>query len=477
MNTLLLAIGAVAAVAILVYVFYRWERAGREHWVVFLLLGTLVLESTLYQNESLVPRGLFHPGSGSVQFRLPEVVITLALVARLIVQGRPTRIGAPALAWTAVAAWLTVEIVEGLIRHNDTVKLPYEAKAVIYVIGGYALAAGVPVRRFLDGPGFRRLVRWSAVAATALIFLTLAKKTYAVHFPLARLTTFGELGTDAATLFVAIGIVGLVLELAKERRSGATLLCVVPLLSSAFFAHQRAVLLMLGAVAVVVVAAAFGPTARKRLRVGAGEVVVAALAVAGVVLGFAVVPAVTSSRPVTQSPVIATLTKNLDLTLNSQAKAESAQSRINKWGVAYDLAKQEVILGHGLGETYSYFFPGPNQYVVTDLTENIGLDLWLRTGLIGVVLFLVALLVSLANGLTVWRAHPDTAVAVLALGLVAVVVGLVAKGQVESIFENYRVATLLGLTLGMLRSAVTSGGGNLMTVRAYSRADRALEVE
>jgi hypothetical protein len=67
-------------------------------------------------------------------------------------------------------------------------------------------------------------------------------------------------------------------------------------------------------------------------------------------------------------------------------------------------------------------------------------------------------------------------VAVLALGLVAAVVGLIAKGQVESIFENYRLATVLGLTLGMLRSAVTSGGGNLMTMRTYYRADRDLEV-
>jgi cation transporter-like permease len=50
-------------------------------------------------------------------------------------------------------------------------------------------------------------------------------------------------------------------------------------------------------------------------------------------------------------------------------------------------------------------------------------------------------------------------VAVLALALVAVVVGFVAKGMVESIFEKYRLATMLGLSLGMLRGAVTSAGG------------------
>jgi hypothetical protein len=106
--------------------------------------------------------------------------------------------------------------------------------------------------------------------------------------------------------------------------------------------------------------------------------------------------------------------------------------------------------------------------VTTDLTENIGLDLFLRTGGIGLTLFLVALVMSLANGFAAWRLHPDRMVAVLALALVAVVIGMVAQGQVESIFENYRIATLLGLSLGLLRSAVTSGGGTMMAMRTYN---------
>jgi hypothetical protein len=69
------------------------------------------------------------------------------------------------------------------------------------------------------------------------------------------------------------------------------------------------------------------------------------------------------------------------------------------------------------------------------------------------------------NGFSAWRLHPDRIVAVLALALVAVVVGFIAKGQVESIFDNYRLATVLGLSLGMLRSAVTSGGGGLRAMR------------
>ena len=66
---LLLAGGAVASGA-LVYLFMRWERAGREHWVVYLLLAVIVIDSALYANETNEPRGLFHPGSGSLEFRL-----------------------------------------------------------------------------------------------------------------------------------------------------------------------------------------------------------------------------------------------------------------------------------------------------------------------------------------------------------------------------------------------------------------------
>ena len=471
---MLLLVGGAAVSGMLLYVFLRWERSAREHWVVFLILGMLVVESSLWDNQTTIPRSIFHPGTGSLQFRLPEVVITVALVARLMIRGKPQRVGAPALLWLAVAAWWTVEAVEGILRHTSTVKLPYEAKAIIYVMGAYALASGVPIRRYLEGRGFELLLRWSALASVVLLLLTLGHKKFAVHVPLLPLTNFGSMGTDAATIFVSVGVVGFMLELSKERRSRLNLLCAVPLALSAFFANQRAVLITLGAVVTVVVIVAFGKTARQRLRVRSGEVIVAALAVVGVVLGVSVIPAVTSQQPLGGS-LGATIANKVNSTLSSQAKQESAQSRLNKWSVALKDAEQNPILGQGLGYEYHYFAPGPNQFVVTDLTENIGLDLWLRTGLIGLGLFLLALVISLVNGFATWRLHPDRMVAVLALALVAVVVGLVAKGQVESIFENYRLATVFGLTLGMLRSAVTSGGGGPAAMRTY-QAMRQYEV-
>jgi hypothetical protein len=463
MNKMLLLVGAAATSGVLVYVFARWERQGRDHWPIFLILGLLVAESSLYDNETGIPKSLFHPGNGSLEFRLPEVLITVALVARLVVKGKPERIGLPALLWLTVASWWALEAVEGVVRHNSMVKLPYEAKAIIYVMGAYALASGVPVRRFIEGRGFELLMRWSALSAVVLLLLTADHhKQFAVHLPLLPLLHFGSMGTDVATIFVTIGVIGFLLELGKERRSRLNLVCAVPLALSPFFAYQRAVLLSLGAVVTVVVIASLGSTARERLRVRSGEVALAALAVVGVVLGVAVIPAITS-----QKPVRAPLASTIGNTLSSQEKQQSAQDRLNKWDVALTDAKLEPVLGQGLGFEYSYFQTGPNVFIVTDLTENIGLDLWLRTGLIGLGLFLLAIVTSLANGFTTWRLHPDRMVAVFTLALIAAVIGLLAAGQVESIFENYRLATVFGLSLGMLRSAVTSGGGGPSAMRTY----------
>jgi len=467
MSKLVLLGGVAAAACMLLYVFMRWDRGGREHWVVYLILGILVVESTLYENQTDLPRSVWHPGGGSLQFRLPEVLITVALVARLLVKGRPLRVGLPALLWMAVASWWALEAVEGVLRGNSMVKLPYEAKAIIYVMGAYALASGIPIRRFLEGGGFQRLVRWTALPATVLLLLSFASKTFHVNVPLVVPNdSFGGMGTDAATIFVCIGALGFVVELAKEHRSRLNLLCCLPLGLSAFFAFQRAVLLTLGAIVAFVVVVALGSTARRRLQVRGGEVAVAALAVVGVVVGVSVVPAVTSQRSVT-APLTSTINKTIGATLGSEAKAESAQSRINKWSVAFADAKQNPLLGQGLGFEYTYYTPGPNVFTTTDLTENIFLDLWLRTGILGLLLFVVALSASLIEGFAAWRLHPDRMVAVLALALVAVVIGMVAKGQVESIFENYRLATVFGLSLGMLRSAVTSGGGGPTAMRSY----------
>src|SRR5665213_2649 len=213
---------AAAAAALLFGQFARWERSGREHYVVILLLSLLVIETTLYENQDQMPRDIFHPGSGAFEFRLPEIIITLALLARMVVRGRATRVGVAPLLWMAFGAWIFVSAVEGVLRHNDFTQIPYQAKVIIYVVGGYGLAAGVPIRRLVEGRAFERLVRWSAVAATVLIAIAAVHRSYPIHLPFLPLPDFGVDGSDAATIFAALGLIGLLLELAREKRSRLT---------------------------------------------------------------------------------------------------------------------------------------------------------------------------------------------------------------------------------------------------------------
>ena len=93
--------------------------------------------------------------------------------------------------------------------------------------------------------------------------------------------------------------------------------------------------------------------------------------------------------------------------------------------------------------------------------HNIVLDLWLRLGLIGLVLFVVAFAASLIDGIKVWRRHTDPKTAALALALVAVLCGLIATAFLEPFLDEYRLATLFGVSLGMLRGTVTSMIGRL----------------
>jgi hypothetical protein len=89
-------------------------------------------------------------------------------------------------------------------------------------------------------------------------------------------------------------------------------------------------------------------------------------------------------------------------------------------------------------------------------------------------LYLAALLRLLFDGLGVWRKHPDPEVAAFALALVAILCGLFADSLLEPVIDEYRLATLLGITMGFLRSAVTSPRGEVMTGAVRQRIQKRL---
>jgi O-antigen ligase len=447
----LILLGVAAGIVAL---FVRWEKEGREHLVPLLLLGLLIVEATIYADQVTLPRSLFHPGSGSAQLRLPEIYITLALLARLIARGKPTRIGLPAGLWLAFAAWMFVGAIEGGLYHNRLTQNLYEAKDILYITGAYALAAGVPVRRYIDSGGLLRLGNLTVACVTVLDLMTIAHISFSTHIPGLPLQGFGAVGSETAAIALAIGTICFFVRLASGPVRTRHVLAFVPIVTAIVLSNQRAVLVNLAVVVVVLLVLLFaGPWrgAVRRFSVRAGQIVLVALAVVGVALAVLFVPAA-----VDQQPVHIPLSSQFDRLFHSQGKIESAQDRLNLAASAEKLIPQHLFIGWGLGMEFQYYEAGVRKVIPIAYAHNIVLDLWLRLGLIGLIMFVAAMAFSLVDGVNAWRRHPDPIVAALALSIVAVLAGLLATAFLEPFLDEYRLATLFGVSLGMLRAAVTS---------------------
>jgi O-antigen ligase len=450
----LVLLGVAAGIVAL---FVHWERTGRDHLVPLVLLGMLVVEGTLYAGPDALPRGLFHPGSGSTQLRLPEIYITFALIARLVARAKPTRIGLPAGLWLAFGAWMAVGVVEGKLYGNIFSQDLFEAKDILYIVGAYALAAGVPIRRYIDSGDLFRLGTLCIVCASVLDVMTLAHVSVNTTLPLLPLQGFGEVGAETAALFLAIVTMCFLVRLAAGPVKFRHVLALIPVVGSVLLADQRAVLVNLAVVVVVVVVGVMiGPRAgiSRQLFVSSGQVFLTFLAVAAIGILMVVVPAAVDRQPA-QVP----LASSYQSLFHNEGKAESAQDRLNLVAEAETLIPQHVIIGWGLGVEFPYYETGTRMVQTIAYAHNLILDLWLRLGLIGLGIFTAALAASVKGGLGVWRRSRDRQTAILALGLVGIVGGLVATGLLEPLLDEYRFAVLLGVSLGMLRACVTATGG------------------
>jgi O-antigen ligase len=471
----LIALAGVAALGLaagVIALFVRWERQGKEQRLPLGLLGLLVVEATIYADQNSLPRGIFHPGSGSTQLRLPEIYITLALIARLIVRGKPKRIGLAAGLWLAFAAWIAVSSAVGILNLNSTSQNLYEAKVIVYIVGGYALAAGVPVRRYLDSGGLYRLGTLCVACASILDLMTIAKVTVNTNIPLLPLQSFGGIGNETAAIYIAVGAMCFLVRMASGSLRLRHVLALVPLIAAVVLASERAVLFnMLTVIGVILLGVFFGIRrgVARRFQVGSGQVILAVLAVIAIATVVVVGPAALENR----SPQIP-LASSFQQLFHSKGKQESAQDRLNLAASAEALIPPQPLIGWGLGVEFLYYETGTRSEQQVAYAHNIVLDLWLRAGIIGVLLFFAPFGLSIAEGLRVWRRHTDPETAALALALVAVLAGLLLTAFLEPMIDEYRLATLFGLSLGMLRATVTQthGGRTMLVDRFETTRDR-----
>lgn len=442
--------------------FRRLDLTGRSVAVVAVIWGLLMVEMALYPNQNTVPPGIFHPEIGGLSFRLVDVVVLAALAARLTTTG-VKRFGVAGMLWTALVLWLATAGVFGLIGGNPFDQLSFESRIIIY-LGAIVLTAGIPVERYFQSRFLLYLIGFSALLAAVLLVTDTAglQLNLGARPPddaallldsTEAIDPAGELSPDAATTFVILGIVALALAINSRRATQRVVLMIAaaPLLASTVGPAQRAAFLGLAiSVGVLIILVAFS---NRRLQSRPAEWALAGLAITAFILGPTVIASV-HGETAAELPFQSQLVTGL---IGSEERL-TTRDRVNQFDEAMVLIEQRPIYGWGLGKTYSYFEPGTTEFIQTDVTHNVFTDLLLRSGVVGLLLFVVAILVTLAKGVGAWYRATDPRVAALALGLVAGVSGLLAKGVAESVFEKYRLALVLALMVGMLLSAASAPG-------------------
>lgn len=446
-------VAALIVAALLGHWFIRNERKGVPEKTILFFLGFLILEAAIYQSQTRIPAGLIHPGFGvdpnpkddlietAFSFRLLDILIPLALWARLLGQRRRGGAALPTLAWAALLAWVSLAAVQGFILGNQTDLLLFEAKTVVY-LGLLFVVLGADLGKMVSSRAFQRLLVAAAAVAVIVTATDAAGVEADLEIPLFPFSSFGLVGADAASIFGALGLVTLALAVTRASNRIPLLAMTAALMAPALIAQQRAALLGLGVS--VILFCLFILLAPHRLKVTFAEGAVLLVGLVFVVGAVALVGAGVQGKPFA-IPFVS----SVEQSFARGDKALSAESRVNQWKAAPDVIAQRPWVGSGLGTTYLFYDPGPKDFIRSNLTHNVGLDLLIRTGIVGLALFSAALAALLWIGVRVWRTASDPVLAALAMAGAVIVSGLVAKGMVESLFEKYRLAAFMGLMVGI----------------------------
>jgi O-antigen ligase len=346
--------------------------------------------------------------------------------------------------WLALLAWLVTAGVVGVYDGNPLRLVGFHGKAIVY-LGALVLAADIPLEQYIAKGQLERFLGWTAALAVVLIATDIAHVDITRDLPLLPLQNLGTMGSDAATIFTGLGSLAVAIGLFSAERRGRLLATAVPLLATPVVADQRAAFIALGVSLATVLAGML--LSHRRVHVTPTEGALAVAAVAAILL--------VSTLPglIGDTTVKLPFQNELTTTFTSYEEVLTTRDRLNQWSAAGPLIAERPIFGWGLGKEYTYYDPGHLVFKPIDLTHNILGDLLLRSGAVGLALFLLALGSTAIRLVRAWWTQGDDRAAAFALGAGAVVAGLLGKGMAESIFEKYRLCIALGLGIGTMLAA------------------------
>jgi O-antigen ligase len=436
------------AITAVVALFAHWERSGLSHVPAAIILGILTFESILLPAPAATPDGLFRFRGAGEDLRTVGVLMFLALIGRWWARGFPTRVSRTGLLWAATALWYCGAAWIGIARGHDSDLVKFELQSLLYLAGGYLLLAGTPVAAFLA----RRAVGWWITVLTVVVGIvaltTLFDVFTDVSLGLQSFPSLGAYGPSGRSVVSAIAVVTVITEACRSRPRSWIIVCALLLLLSPVVGIQRAslvqALLCFGGLLII----AFGRTWRRRAMVTPTMSGLVVLGIIGLVVAVVVIPpAVTGEQSIVM--------RSLDRAFGGEGQTASAEARQILWSDSRDLIEEHPIAGWGLGKRTALARPFPLDPMEMS-SHNILLDLWIRAGVVSVLLFLAALASSLWDATSTWRRHPDPIVGAFAIGCAVALIGLIGKGLVEPLFDNFRLATLLGMLLGGIAAAANT---------------------
>lgn len=435
---IVLGIGAALVTSGVISWFYVLELSGRRHTIFNVVAVTFLGEALLMPESASVPVGLLRPELFGQDFRPPDLLLLAAIAARLLV-GRFGRIGPVGLAWFPFFAVYLTGVGIGVLLGNEFVQVLFQGKALLYIVGGVIVASGTDVERLVESIG--RVGLWLAPLLPIGFVVSLAKLEIAIATPLQDFPSLGNLSNDTITILVVLGGAVVVCEAVRRTPRWYVALAGAALLMIPITRDQRASYLTLAVVVGLLVVFGLGQTWRRRSSVTGAQLVVISL----------LFVAIGSVALATGAP-----SEAIEEAFGGQGNEESAQERVHLYEESLELAQQRPIFGSGVGAEIDITTVNTGDDLRTT-AHNLLLDIWLRSGLVGAGLLVIALAVTVWTALAVWRGAVTNATAALALAGLLSLLGWLAKALVEPALDKFRLSLLAGLAVGSVAAAWRAG--------------------
>ena len=415
--------------------FVRLERRNQRHTIFVIFVTGYLAEAILASQSASVAVGILRPKIAGQDFRLPDVLIVLVLAARCFGTARGGRIMSGVMSICAFGAWYATAAVVGLLNQMPTAVVLFQGKAIFYVLGAVIVGSGVDTARLSEHLALPAVVLASVLAVAAI--LGLLHRSISVVTPVQRFDHLGMVSNDTASVLVVIGALVLVAEAVRPRRRRALVVAGIWLLMAPLVGDHRATYLVLMVVVGMMLLAVFGRTWSRRSSVRPSVLMCSVLGV--VVFGMAAA---------SLTPLSTVVLQRFDTAFAGEATARSSESRVVMAERAVEHISEHPIIGSGVGMQVLR----TGEYMDEDLASahNFLLDITLRSGLVGLTLFLVVLFHALRIGVQRWRTEPDHRTAVVCLAATLGVAGVLSKAMVEPALDKYRLSILFGLCVGVI---------------------------